>query len=79
MSEKTSALKNALDKHKRARGPASRTQRLNLVPFEVTLMLIKIVRQRSPEGRSIKGPGSATPRGQGDSPKPKPLQVEDLL
>jgi len=59
MSEKTAALKNALDKQKRPRGPASRTQR-----------------NRSPERKPSKGPGSATPGGQGDSPKPKPLQVQ---
>ena len=36
-------------------------------------------RSRSPEGKPSKGPGSATPRGEGDSPKPKPLQVENSL
>jgi len=59
MSETAAALKNALDKKKRPRGPASRTQR-----------------SRSPEGKPTKGTGSATPRAQGDSPKPKPLQVQ---
>ena len=45
--------------------------------FEDLLVLIQIIRSRSPEGKPIKGTGSATPRAQGDSPKPKPLQVED--
>ena len=36
-------------------------------------------RSRSPEGKAIKGPISAAPRGQGDSPKPKTLQVENSL
>ena len=72
MSETAAALKNALDKQKRPRGPASRTQRYIL---KISL-LIKVKRQRSPEGKASKVLASATPRGQGDSPKPKSFQVE---